>query len=112
MMKNRILPISENYKLINCIWATKIISGTAPEGVSKLFEWMPSQRAKQFRLPKFKKEKNKNLSPVWSISKLWNSLPLELKEKLLEKAELDYEGTSTKTILKRFFLGQSPQKRR
>ena len=112
MMKNRILPISENYKLINCIWATKIITGTAPEGVSKLFDWMPSQRAKQFRLPRFKKEKNKNLSPVWSISKLWNSLPLELKEKLLEKANLDNEGKSTKTILKRFFLGQSPQKRR
>ena len=65
------------YKFVNAVWGAKVAKGEAPLGVSSLFEPLTTNnRAKMFKLPRYKTETNKRLSTVHSISKTWNDLPI------------------------------------
>ena len=103
MLKHKVLPISEHFEMLNCQWAAKVVRGDVPIGVSRLFNELKSRRAKQFEIPKFKSEKNKNLSPVVSISREWNKLPADVKEEILADQRMD-GGNWAKRRIKRHFL--------
>ena len=103
MLKHKVLPITEHFEMLNCQWAAKVVRGDVPIGVSRLFNELKSRRAKQFEIPKFKSEKNKNLSPVVSISREWNKLPADVKEEILADQRMD-GGNWAKRRIKRHFL--------
>ena len=69
MKKFKILSLSDHFKLLNASWGAKIIKGGAPNGVMKLFEILKSERCTTFKIPTFRLQFNKNLSPVNSISR-------------------------------------------
>ena len=74
----------------------------APPGVSKLFTSLFSSRSVQFKLPLYKKETNRRLSPVYSICKEWNDLPKQIKLEIVNSTSLD--GKSDRRRLKRYLI--------